>query len=163
MPDLYKLMQTILEGAEYFQGGLKISEVFGQGGPNNYRVWKFSDSSLPTQEQQCNIYHQAVSSWVLAAEFLTQVGPLLIQLLCHMLLPIRTVQKRKTGSTQTLTVCDKKWQWTGNADGPSLNNALVSERVREVAGPYELYIRRHTSDNSKRLTSFASANGICLG
>ena len=42
-------------------------------------------------------YHQAVSSRVLAAEFLTKVGPL------HMLLPTRTAQKRKTSSTLILT------------------------------------------------------------
>ena len=47
-------------------------------------------------------YHHAVSSRVLAAEFLTK--KVLCCLPWHMLLLTRTAQKRKTSSTLTLTV-----------------------------------------------------------
>ena len=92
-------------------------------------------------------YHRAVSSRVLAAEFLTQVGPLLIVVAyaptdqdCaeekdHFYSDLDCVMNNGSGLVMVM----------GDF------NALVSEGVKGVVGPYGLGNR--TSDNGERLVS----------
>ena len=99
--------------------------------------------------------HQAVSSRVLAAKFLTK-------------------------SRSSAGCCDIFSYWLYRRERPRFYsdldcvmsngnrlamvmgdfNASVSERAKRDIGPYGL--GRHTSDNSERLVSFASANGMCM-
>ena len=99
-------------------------------------------------------YHQAVSSRVLAAEFLTKVVPLLI-----------VVAYAPTDQDST----EEKDQFYSDLDHVMSNgnglamvmgdfNASVNERMKRVDGPHGL--GRRTSDNGERLIFFANANGM---
>ena len=101
-------------------------------------------------------YHQAVSSRILAAQFLTQVRPLLIVV-------AYAPTDQDYAQEKDLFYSDLDCVMS-NGSGLVMVmgdfNASVSERVRGVVGPYGL--GRHTSDNGERLVSFTSANGMCI-
>ena len=101
-------------------------------------------------------YHQAVSSRVLVAEFLTQVGPLLIVVAYAPTDQDCTEEKDRFYSDLDCVM--------NNGSGLVMVmgdfNASVSEGVKGVVGPYGLGNR--TSDNGERLVSFASTHGLCI-
>ena len=100
--------------------------------------------------------HQAVSSRVLTAEFLTQVGPLLIVV-------AYAPTDQDCAEMQDRFYSDLDCVMN-NGNGLVMVmgdfNASVSEGVKGVVGPYGLGNR--TSDNGERLVSFASTHGLCI-
>ena len=101
-------------------------------------------------------YHQAVSRRVLAAEFLTKVGPLLI-----VMAYAPTDQDSKEEKDQFYSDLDRVMS-NGNGLAMVMGdfNASVSERMKRVVGPHGL--GRRTNDNGERLISFANANRMCI-
>ena len=119
-------------------------------------IWKGVGLALTPHARATVRYHQAVSSKVLAAEFLTKVVPLLI-----------VVAYAPTDQDST----EEKDQFYSDLDRVMRNgnglvmvmgdfNASVSERMKRVGGPHGL--GRCTSDNGERLISFANTNGMCI-
>ena len=101
-------------------------------------------------------YHQAVSPRVLAAEFLTKVGLLLIVVAYAPTDQDSTEEKDRFYSDLDRVMSN------GNGLAMVMGdfNASVSERMKRVVGPHGL--GRRTSDNGERLISFANANGMCI-
>ena len=101
-------------------------------------------------------FHKAVSSRVLAAEFMTQVGPITV-----------VVAYAPTERSST----EEKDNFYADLDGVMCRinglvivmgdfNATVGQEVDRVVGPFGL--AGHTSDNGHRLVDFATVHNLCL-
>ena len=99
---------------------------------------------------------QAVSSRVLVAEFLMQVGPLLIVVAYAPTDQDCAEEKDRFYSDLDCVMNNGSGLVMVTGDF----NASVSEGVKGVVGPYGLGNR--TSDNGERLVSFASTHGLCI-
>ena len=112
--------------------------------------------ALSPQAQAALRHHQSISARILTAEFLTQVGPMMIVVVYALTNQDSAEVKEQfyedlncilsRGNRQVMVMGDL--------------NASVSEKVHGVVGPYGL--ESTTSDNGERLVSFTCANGLCL-
>ena len=112
--------------------------------------------ALSPQARTSLRHHQSVSSRIMMAEFLTQVGPLMIVVVYAPTNQNSTEEKDQFYRDLNCILS------RGNGQVMVLGdfNASVSEKVHGVVGPHGLECT--SSDNGERLVSFACANGLCL-
>ena len=101
-------------------------------------------------------HHHAVSARILAAEFLTQVGPLQV-----VVAYAPTNQGSEEEKDQFYDELDcVVTRGNGRVMVMGDFNASVSEKLHGVVGIHGL--EKTTSDNGERLVSFAGANSLCI-
>ena len=101
-------------------------------------------------------HHQSVSPRDMTAEFLTQVGPLMIVVVYG---PIdRDSNEEKDKFYEDLNCVVSRGH--GHVMVMGDFNASVSDKLHGVVGHYGLGSR--ASDNGERLVTFACANGLCV-
>ena len=99
-------------------------------------------------------HYQAVSPHILTAEFLSQVGPLMI-----VVVYARTEDSSEEDKEQFYSELNRVMR---KANGLTMGdfNASIGESVQGVVGPHAL--GKRTSSNGEKLVSIASAHGICV-
>ena len=101
-------------------------------------------------------HHQSVSPRDMTAEFLTQVGPLMIVVVYGLIDWDSNEEKDKFYEDISCVVS----RGHGHVMVMGDFNASVSDKLHGVVGPYGLGSR--ASDNGERLVTFACANGLCV-
>ena len=101
-------------------------------------------------------FHKAVSSRVLAAEFMTQVGPITVV--------VAYAPTERSGTEEKdnfyADLDDVMYRINGLVIVMGDFNATVGQEVDGVVGPFGL--ARRTSDNGHRLVDFATVHNLCL-
>ena len=112
--------------------------------------------ALSSQARAAMRHHLSVSPGIMTAEFLTQVGPLMIIVVYAPIDQASNEERDKFYEDLNCVVSRGHGHMMVMGDF----NASVSDKLHGVVGPYGL--RSRASDNGERLVSFACANGLCV-
>ena len=112
--------------------------------------------ALSSQAQAAMRHHQSISPRIMTAEFLTQVGPLMIVVVYAPTDRASNEEKDKFYEDLNCVVS----RGHGHVMVMGDFNASVSDKLHGVVGPYGLGSR--ASENGERLVSFACVNGLCV-
>ena len=113
--------------------------------------------SLSRHAQKAVRHYQAVSPWVLVAEFLRKVGPMSVVVTYA---PTEQSSIEEKDQFYTDLDCTMSLTTLGLTVVMGNFNAAISESTQGVVGPYGL--SKLSDGNGERHVSFASANGMCI-